>query len=216
MTTLRRSICVAIISHAVLSSFSAYGGEVDCGSLANAFGPYDYRDSSLVGVGRPRDLVETAHFTPDVQSLTKGNTADRPDHDLDYTLRAFPNHHQALYSMINYYTDALASTRPPMRWSAECYLDRAERFQPDDEVVWMLDGVYLSRVHRLDEALAKYKHAEVLRPDSPEVHYNIGLVYLQLHRTDEALKEARLAYDANYPLMGLKNKLKKLGVWTEP
>lgn len=194
----------------------ALGDASQCGSLDNAFGPYDYRDQSLMGKGGPRDLVDGAHFTADVQSLSGGNTEALPGGDLDYTLRAFPNHHQALYTMINYYTDTLAKTRPPMRWSAECYLDRAMRFQPDDETVWMLYGVYLSRINRLDDAITKFQHAESLKPDSPEIHYNLGLMYLKLKRYEDSLKHAHLAYAAKYPLMGLKNKLKSLGVWTEP
>ncbi len=195
---------------------AANAGVADCGSLDNAYGPYDYRDPSTLGKGGPRYLVDSAHFTIDVQTLAHGSTSDLPGSDLDYTLRAFPNHHAALYSMINYYTDALAKTRPPMRRSAECYFDRAIRFQPDDETVWMLYGVYLSRIDKIGDAIEKLKHAEELNPKAPEVHYNLGLMYIKAGNYDAALSEARIAYHAKYPLMGLKKELKEKGVWKEP
>lgn len=70
-----------------------------CGSLQNAFGPFDYRDPEARG--EPLRLVESAHFTPSVESLVKGNSGTVAG-DLDYTLRAFPNHHRALYSVAQY------------------------------------------------------------------------------------------------------------------
>ena len=118
--------------------------------------------------------------------------------------------------MVEYYTDAMASTRRPMPRSAECYFDRALRFQPDDETVWMIYGVYLSRINRMDEAFEKFKHAEEFNPNSPEIHYNMGLMYLKANKKEDALKEAQLAYKAQYPLQGLKKKLKALGIWVEP
>ena len=109
---------------------------------------------------------------------------------------------------------------PPIRIiateSRHSTLDRALRFQPNDATVWMLQGVYLSRINRINEAIENFKHAVTLNPDSAEIHYNLALIYLKANRTDDALKEAQIAYAANYPLMGLKKKLKTLGVWAEP
>lgn len=51
---------------------------------------------------------------------------------------------------------------------------------------------------------------------SPEIHYNLGLISLELKEVDNALMYAQKAYRAGYPLLGLKNKLKKLGRWAEP
>src|SRR4051812_47506028 len=61
-----------------------------CGSLANPYGPFDYRTSK-----DKLDIVEGAHFTPDVETLRSGSTGSLGA-DIDYTLRTSPNHHRAL------------------------------------------------------------------------------------------------------------------------
>src|ERR1039457_1952950 len=66
-----------------------------CGELANAYGPFDYRNSAFAS---NLYLIERAHFTPEVEQGVKGN-AGYIGQDLDYTLRAFPNHHRALATM---------------------------------------------------------------------------------------------------------------------
>lgn len=197
----------------VMVSGTVFADEIECGSLHNAYGPYDYRDQSAEGRAR-LELVDTYHFTSDVQTLSKGNTGSLWA-DLDYTLRAFPNHRDALYTMINYYTDGQAASRPPMPRTPECYLDRATRFQPNDETVWMLSGLFYSRKGRPSDAISAFKHANDLSPDNPEVHYNLGLMYLKMKDHENALAEARIAYKARYPLMGLKKELQRLGVWSE-
>ena len=67
-----------------------------CGELGNSFGPFDYRTVPE----QPKRLVEGAHFTPVVESLIRGNTASGPGGDIDYTLRAMPNHHRALLATV--------------------------------------------------------------------------------------------------------------------
>ena len=66
-----------------------------CGSLVNGYGPFDYRTSA-----KQLDIVEKYHFTSDVESLKHGK-AGYLGTDLDYTLRASPNHHRALMAMVN-------------------------------------------------------------------------------------------------------------------
>ena len=75
-----------------------------CGSLANGYGPYDYRpDHHIQAPGdqsphtEKRMLVDGAHFTPRVENLIgaqSGGQVGDPGADLNYTLRAFPNHHR--------------------------------------------------------------------------------------------------------------------------
>src|SRR5262245_58473147 len=137
----RNGFVLAVLVAALGVSALAQGDVIECGALENPMGPFDYRDpANRAGPSNPLHLVEIGHYTTDVQTLTKGNTGFYVDGDLDYTLRAFPNHHPALYTMIQYYTDASASTRRPLPRTADCYFDRALRFQPDDETVWMLYG----------------------------------------------------------------------------
>lgn len=212
-TKLANILACLLMIVALVVPGSVHADEIECGSLQNANGVFDYRDQSSEGKARLQ-LVNANHFTTDVQTLTKGNTGALWA-DLDFVLRVFPNHRDALYTMINYYTDSQAAWRPPMPRSAECYLDRATRFQPNDETVWMLSGLLLSRQGRPSEAISALKHADELNPDNPEVHYNLGLLYVKAKDYDNALTQARLAYKGRYPLMGLKKELQRLGVWSE-
>lgn len=70
-----------------------------CGSLENAYGPFDYTNPDDFKNKLP--LVEIAHFTPKVEGLMGGKSGYLWG-DLDYTLRAFPNHHRALYAFVRY------------------------------------------------------------------------------------------------------------------
>jgi hypothetical protein len=72
----------------------------ECGTLANHYGPFDYTNARHYREKLP--IVERAHFNRDVESLRRGQTAVRPGPDLHYVLGTFPNHHRALYSMLNY------------------------------------------------------------------------------------------------------------------
>lgn len=65
-----------------------------CGSLQNAFGPFDYRDPAARA--ESLQVVERYHFTADVEMLRRGKASANVLDDLNYTLRAFPNHHRAL------------------------------------------------------------------------------------------------------------------------
>lgn len=190
------------------------GDEAQCGALRaqGQFGPFDYREKS-----RYKDefyLVESAHFTRGVETLTQGNSGPLGG-DLDYTLRAIPNHHLALRSMMRYYTEKVDPPRPPMRYSADCYFDRAVRMAPDDAVVWVLKGMYAIERGRTQEALDSLGRAAALAPDDAEVQYNLGLLYLRLNKRDEALKHAQVAYERGFPLPGLRQRLQALGIWRE-
>jgi exosortase A-associated hydrolase 1 len=82
--------CALLAGYGVALPALAQSTSTPCGSLANAFGPYDYRTDR----GQPLNLVESAHFT------TESGAVDSRYHrpigvELDYTLRAFPNHHRA-------------------------------------------------------------------------------------------------------------------------
>jgi len=61
-----------------VSPIAAFASEVDCGSLKNHFGPFDYRSASP----EQRRLVEGTHFTPKVESLAGGNTTITPGGDM--------------------------------------------------------------------------------------------------------------------------------------
>lgn len=193
-----------------------------CHGLQQGFGPYDYNDPALQSRkrGSPLSLVEGAHYDAHVQLLIKGN--DPRNHtsnvdNLDYTLRAVPNHHKALWTMIRWYLQqgrprATGSLFPPV----ECYLQRAIKFRPKDAVVYMLYGIYLHLAGMPKKAAFYYKKSLTLDPDSGESHYNYGLLLLDQKRYKAAVKQAQLAYNLGYPLPGLRNRLRKAGYELTP
>ena len=184
----------------------------DCGSIQNAYGPFDYTDPSRKPNLR---LVEGAHFTNEVKQLIKGKSSYLMG-DIDYTLRAFPNHHQALYSMMNYrLKNPWTTTAGQLGRSADCYFKRAIEFKRDDPTVRMIYGIYLHKKKQYESAIAQYLFALKAAPDYSELLYNIGLSYFENNEHDQALKYAKKAYALGYPLPGLKNKLTQSGKWQE-
>lgn len=199
-----------------------------CGSLANSYGPFDYRAPGPLGM-KNLHFVETYHFTPEVARLVRGKSSTRLIADLDFTLRTFPNHYFALQSVERYALSggAFLSERP-----AECYFKRAVAFRPDDYGVRTIYGNYLLRCTKLRNeflrrrlqcagyvdpgymdprvlraAREQYNIALKLAPTSAEVNYNAALFYLELNELNEAKRLAAVAYGAGYPLMGLKKEL---------
>ena len=157
-------------------------------------------------------IVEKFHFTPQVEQLIKGSTDTHPPHDLNYTLKHFPNHHRALYSVIRY---DLANRKPKLDKSAECYLTLALTFKPRDATVWMLFGLYYQRKLEFEKSLEKYQRSEKINPDNAQLHYNLGLLFLKKEDYKHALKHARKAYKLGIKLPGLKRKLIKAGKWND-
>lgn len=182
----------------------------ECGSLENSYGPFDYRNSAFV---KNLYLVESAHFTSNVETLESGSTAAMPGHDLDYTLRAFPNHHRALNSMANYQIRFPGSVPPEASHTAECYFERALRFTPDDATVRMLRGIYYAKIGKNQKALDDYKYTLEKSPNSSQIHYNIGLLYVKLKNFKLARMHAKRAYELGFPLPGLRDQLKRSGEW---
>lgn len=185
-----------------------------CGSLQNAYGPFDYTNPSHFREKLPR--VEQHHFDGGVEAL-RGH-AQHPQNlagDIDYTLRAFPNHHRALYAMARYQLEASKRQykRKPMRYSAPCYFERAMAFSPGDGTVRMIYGVYLFKANKYDESAQRFEEALERSPDDPEVHYNLGLVLVKSKKYDGALKHAKIAYELGHPMPGLRKQLESAGVW---
>lgn len=183
-----------------------------CGNLDNAYGPYDYRKGAGELAFNLR-LVEGAHFTADVENGIKGN-ASTLGGDIDYTLRAFPNHPVALNTVIRVAArDRKSLYLPGGRRPVECYFDRAVRFAPDDPATHTLYGSYLLSVGRDAEALPRYLTAAELDPDNPSTNYNLGLVYFKNKDMANANRYAQKAYALGFPLPGLKNMLVQAGKW---
>ena len=111
-----------------------------CGPIQNAYGPFDYRSDK-----DKLQIVEQYHLTPQVVNLVAPRSAGRIGGDLDYTLRAFPNHHVALMAMVRL-GEKERTTRPAgATYNVECYFQRSLRFRNDDAIVRIVYASYLSK-----------------------------------------------------------------------
>ncbi|MBL4584174.1 MAG: hypothetical protein JKX83_06115 [Pseudomonadales bacterium] len=184
----------------------------ECGTLANHYGPYNYAnpDHRL----KKLSVVEKAHFTRNVEQLVRGESGTI-EGDLDYTLRAFPNHHRALAAISNLGRDnkRTNSDYKTGYFSVECYFARAIAHIPSDPVVYLLYGIYNDRLGLSDKAAKNYLKSIDLSDRSAGAHYNVALLYFKLGQFEESLTHAKKAYQQGHPLPGLKRKLKKSGHW---
>lgn len=181
-----------------------------CQGKGQGYGPYDYTNPAHVKHKLP--VVENYHFTPEVRRLRRGKSGSLFS-DLDYVLRAFPNHHKAMYALIRLVTEPPRAganigqvTTPP-----ECYLQRALRFKPKDGNVHLLYGLYLHKLGKLEEAEPHYRTAVKLMPRSAEANYDLGVLLVDLKRYADAVPLAKAAYRYGYPLSGLRRRLAAAG-----
>lgn len=203
-----RSVLVAavLVAAGVSSVDAAY--EV-CGPLENAYGPFDYRTSRA-----QLAVVEKFHLTQSVETLQGGNTSSIGG-DLDYTLRASPNHPRALMAMANLAVQKKTKHVRGAQYTVDCYFDRAIRFAGNDGTVYMIYGTYLFKSGDKQKALKEFEIAETYAEDNANLHYNLGLVYADAKEYDKALAHAHKAYALGFQLAGLRNKLKAAGKWKE-
>lgn len=212
---MRSALAILLVALAVSPTAHAQDGSLVCGSLENAYGPFDYTNPTHFRERLP--IVEAGHFDSGVEQLIghqgKPGREDMLVGDLDYTLRAFPNHHRALYTMSRYFLERVPRGDRTPRYSMECYFDRAIRLAPHDAVVRMLQGIWFLRNDEPGPARDSFAAALEMAPQSAEIHYNAGLLYIEFEEFDRALHHAHRAYELGYPLMGLRNRLERLGHW---
>lgn len=183
----------------------------ECGTLKNAYGPFDYRTS--LGTERLH-VVEAFHFDSNVENLRKGMSGTLGG-DIGYTLRAFPNHHRALMSMIRLGYLLKAPKAPGAPFSVVCSLMRAEAFQPDDVMVKVIYGHHLLRQGQRATALEKLNAAHASSGKDANVAYNLGLAFFDAGDFGNSLENAHEAYRLGFPLPGLRDKLKRAGRWKD-
>lgn len=180
----------------------------DCGELHNAFGPFDYYNPANAD---ELNDVNTNHMHRVVTGMqSQDSNARLAINNIDYMLRAFPNHPQVLRLMSEYFLGG------GKRWehrSAECYFDRAVRFVPEDGNTRMIFGVYLYRKGNLQDARVQLEKARELLPDSADAAYNLALLDFREKKYDSAKANALKAYSLGYPLPFLRDNLRKLGYW---
>lgn len=175
------------------------------------FGPYDYRKASPAA----RANVEDFHFTAKVERLAGGQTTHIPGPDLNYTLRAFPNHHRGLNAVTRLSERDRKDKPEGMEWPVECYFERALRFVKDDTVVHSLYAHWLVQRKRPQEAERQLKLSLALAGDNPLSHFSIGLIYFEMGLFDQASVQARLAQTLGWARTDLIDKLKAAGQWRE-
>jgi tetratricopeptide (TPR) repeat protein len=211
-------IVLSLFSAPIYAELAPYVGAtlqgLACVGNPKGYGPYDYSKRHLIPA-KNLNIVEEYHFTPNVENLISGSSSGTPYGDLDYTLRAWPNHHRALLSLIRYQLEVIKKIRKDksIKIHPECYLQRAIHFSPEDPMPYSLYGYYLSKVGQDKNAEKFYKKALELSPNNPKIEYSYALLLIDLKRTSEAVEIAKKAYLHGRPPEGLKNRLKKIGAW---
>lgn len=203
------ALCIYMLA-ASTPPVSAQGASSICGQLQNAYGPYDYRTD--------RDklpMVESAHFTAEVEALVRSVTGYIGG-DIDYTLRAFPNHPRALLAMMRYGERTKSAQPPNAKFTVDCYFQRAVRFKPDDTTARMLFATYLHKNGRNAEANQQMEQTLALAGDNAFTRYNAGLVFLDMKNYEKALQQAHIAYELGFTRPELRQALKTAGKWVEP
>lgn len=209
MKSLAKGLGLALLT--VVAGLQVHADEIDCGTLANATGPWDYRAADQ----KTRSMVESFHFTPQVETLRSGQTSTLPGADISYTLRVFPNHPRALLAMATL-AQRLKTNKPPgSQYSVDCWFDRAFRFQPDDGQVKLVYGIALLREGKRNEGIQQLEAAVGLLGDNANAYYNLGLAYFDEKNYDKSLDYAKKAYAAGFTLPGLRKKLERAGKWSE-
>jgi uncharacterized protein len=207
------ALAVAVVTALSPGAAQAQVSSAMCGPVwgTDHFGPMDYRTQRSWATR----MVEPVHFTPKVENLIAGESGTLGA-DINYTLRAFPNHHRALISATRLAERGKNDQPPGMLWPVECYFERAIRFAPDDVVVRSLYAQWLGKRGRRPEAESQLETALKTAQDSPISNYSIGLVYFELGDFDKALAQAHRARELGWPRQELAQQLKSAGKWREP
>lgn len=203
------SACLALLLLPVTQALAQ--SERECGSLKNHYGPFDYRTADA----QHRSIVEDAHFTPGVESLTEGKTGPFGG-DIAYTLRVFPNHARALQAFERLV--AKEKRNPPQdgKRTIECYYERAIRFQPNDHIVRLLYVNFLIKRNQIDEALRHLDFVAESTKDNAFAQFNVGMFYADLKLYDKALVQAHRVMAMGMERPDLRDRLIAAGHWVEP
>jgi hypothetical protein len=227
----------ASVADSTADSKFVYGASNDGGDdVDGQFGPYDYYRPPKT-VHAPIALVESAHLGFIVADQLRQKDYCGYQSNLNYTLRAFPNHPKALVMMAEY----LAAHRPcPAReepnsvansvWAIEnnswqerntdFFFQTALNFMTEDTRVipkyaetHALYGDWLRKNGRADEAMTQYEAARALKPGYANTYYGLGMLYLDQKNIAKATENAKKAYALGKPPTDLKDRLVAAGSW---
>lgn len=158
--------------------------------------------------------VETFHFGPGVESLTKGNSTVVFGADIAFALKYFPNHPRVLATLVRLAKREKTDRPRGVGAPVGCYFESALQIAPDDGMVELLYGVWLTETSDQKGAPEHLKRArELAPPGNANYQYNLGLGWFAVGRYEEALEAAHAAYGLGYPLPGLRMKLERAGKW---
>ena len=211
---LARALAVSIVG--ALVSIEALAQQSDenhpCGPIAvpRHYGPYDYRTERARLV-----IVDTAHFNARVEALISGQTGPL-EGDLNYTLKASPNHHRALLSLLRYSARPKNKEAAGFEWPIECYFERALRFRKDDVVARMIYAQFLGQNKRTPEAIVQLNAALVIGAENAFTQFNAGMIFFDLGEFDRALSLAHRTKAMGLMKPELENRLKQASRWREP
>jgi tetratricopeptide (TPR) repeat protein len=127
--------------------------------------------------------------------------------DLEFMLKYFPNHPQALATMAEL---GLAAHRPDI--AEQQFKDALARY-PQHYETYVIYGTFLQKLGRVDVAITEYKKALEINPESVYAHYNLGLAYVDRKDYQQANIHAQKAYQLGVGFPGLKEKLQAAGAW---
>lgn len=206
-----------------LLTYSALVSSCDLNLGNNDIGPWDYYDpiNSTPNGANPMGNIKrvtNVHLKPGMLRMeTKASGSFSSD--IDYTLRAIPNHPAGLdlASRLEHRLQQPSSANirmlryeKPVR-TAECYFQRAIALAPNRFYTYVVYGIHLHRFGKYDAANKAYERALALGSNSIETNYNYGLSLVKTGRYADAEQQARLAYQGGFPLPGLRNLLQQHG-----
>jgi tetratricopeptide (TPR) repeat protein len=220
------------ICRVVIVAFAIYGASPAAAADYGQFGPFDYYDTRSTPT-KAYALVESAHLGPKTQLMLRQGDKCGYWGDLDYTLRAFPNHPRALKMMAEFLktnvscniggpppatTSALdlAAQIESGRWEGrtmEYYFETAIKYRPQYTETRVLFARALRDVGKRDQAVEVLQEALKQDAGSSAAHYEIGTLLLAKGDKQAALRHARKAYQLGSPPAALRDQLVAAGIW---
>jgi len=127
--------------------------------------------------------------------------------DLEFMLKYIPNHPQALAGIAQ---ASIGLKRPDL---ADQYFKNAIQRYPSHDETYVIYGVFLHKLGRVNAAIAQYRKALEINPNSVLGHYNLGLAYVDTKAYSEANVHAQKAYQLGMTLPGLRRQLEAANAW---
>lgn len=223
------------ITSAAVLMIAMFGARPAAAADYGQFGPFDYYDTRTTPT-KAYALVESAHLGPKTQLMLRQGDKCGYWGDLDYTLRAFPNHPKALTMMAQFLkTNVACSIAGPASGSSstldlvdqiehggwegrtmEYYFETAIRYRPQYTETRVLYARALAGAGKHDDAVKRLQETLKQDPRSSAAHYELGVLLLAKGDKQSALQHARKAYQLGKPPAALREQLVAAGVWQAP